>query len=391
MSSIKKIAFITWDSPETNYLENLFLPIFSELKKQYNYTFYIIQFSWLTPSEIAKRKQLVNSYGFELLYIPIKTGKLFSINKFVTLFRSKKLVDTYIANHKIDTILPRSIMPSMLANILNLEHINLVYDADGLALEERVDFSGLKRSSFFYKFFYRSEIQCMNKANVVITRTSKSISHFKSKGINSSKFWIVKNGKDDTVFNIKNTSLDLPKINKQTKVFLYCGSIGPQYRLDVMFDIFNAYLKQNKNAHFILLTGNTSAVQPFINAENKDHVTVQNVLNKEVPDYINLSSVCLGLREYAYSMQGVSPIKLGEYLLCGKPIIVSKNIGDTNEVLANHEGVLLINNNEYNLEEIMSFIESDFSSISQDLRNLGLKEYSIKQAALSYHLALCNI
>lgn len=391
MGTVNNIAFITWDSPETNYLENLFLPIFDALHKKYGYMFTIIQFSWLSQTEVVKRKELVNSYGFNLLYIPIKTGKFFSINKFVTLFKSKKIVDQYIKEQQIDTIMPRSIMPGMLANILDLENVNLVYDADGLALEERIDFSGLKRSSLFYKFFYKSEIQCLNKAEVVLTRTSKSITHFKTKAIDTSKFNIVKNGKNERLFDITDTELTLPNINTKTKVFLYCGSIGPQYRLDVMFDIFNAYLKHNQDAHFIFLTGNQQAIQPFLNNDNRDHVTLKKVLNKEVPVYINSASICFGLREYAYSMQGVSPIKLGEYLLCGKPIIASQNIGDTNERLQNKKGILLINNNNYNLKEIIQFIDTDFTPVKQDIRQLGLQEYSIDQAAQSYHKALCNI
>lgn len=32
--SIKNILFITWDGPETQYLERLFLPIFAGLEKK---------------------------------------------------------------------------------------------------------------------------------------------------------------------------------------------------------------------------------------------------------------------------------------------------------------------------------------------------------------------
>ena len=41
----QNILFITWDSPETRYLERLFLPIFTGLRAR-GYRFHVLQFSW---------------------------------------------------------------------------------------------------------------------------------------------------------------------------------------------------------------------------------------------------------------------------------------------------------------------------------------------------------
>ena len=51
---MRNILFITWDSPETRYLERLFLPIFTGLRAR-GYRFHVLQFSW-GSEEIAEAR-----------------------------------------------------------------------------------------------------------------------------------------------------------------------------------------------------------------------------------------------------------------------------------------------------------------------------------------------
>ena len=55
------------------------------------------------------------------------------------------------------------------------------------------------------------------------------------------------------------------------------------------------------------------------------------VSSDKVVDYLNASDIAFAIRKPSCSMQGVAPIKLGEYLLTGLPTIASKGIGDTEE------------------------------------------------------------
>ena len=94
--------------------------------------------------------------------------------------------------------MPRSIMPAFMANRLHNINATLIFDADGLPLQERVDFSGLLQSSKQYQFLKREEDKILNKADLVLTRSEKAIQiHSKTiKAENNDKFSVVFNGRD---------------------------------------------------------------------------------------------------------------------------------------------------------------------------------------------------
>ena len=63
----------------------------------------------------------------------------------------------------------------------------------------------------------------------------------------------------------------------------------------------------------------------------------------EIPMYLSAADIAFSLRIPRYSMRGVFPIKLAEYLLMGLPVITSKGIGDTEDLLKDAPGVFIFN------------------------------------------------
>ena len=57
-----RILFVTWDGPQVNYLESLFLPIFKRLE-DHNVFFDILQFRWGDPSLAATIERQCSSLG----------------------------------------------------------------------------------------------------------------------------------------------------------------------------------------------------------------------------------------------------------------------------------------------------------------------------------------
>ena len=390
----KSIAFITWDGAEANYLEGLFLPIFKNMQTQFGYEFHILQFSWQSAEKVAKLQQLAADYGFHYLHFDVATKPIASIAKYYSLFKQYFAVKNYLNQYKVDWVMPRSTMPALLLNQIKLSNSKLVFDADGLAIEEKVDFEGLSTSSFLYKLYKNAEKRAIQKADKVIVRTAKAIQHFEKDGHDKNKFHIVLNGKNEAFFKpidydqlaALRTELGLAE---KAKIFLYCGSIGKQYRPDIMFQIFDNYLAQNPQAIFVILTASKHLITPFIHDKNRANILIKKVENAQVPLYINAADICFGIRQYSYSMQGVSPIKLGEYLLCGTPIIASKGIGDTDEILANLAGVYLIDNDNFDMQTLLDFIHHiDKSKVQTALSYRGKQYYSLQLAAASYHAAL---
>lgn len=392
---MKNILFITWDGPQTSYMEGLFMPIFAQIQKQSSYRFHVIQFTWGTKERISitqKKAQELN-----IIYTAKKVvrkpntavGSLFSI------YNAIPFLKKYIENYAIDIVMPRSIMPSIMINRLKKSSFKILFDADGLPIEERVDFSGLKETSYLYTFLKKEEKLLLQKANTVITRSRKAVrlhlEHLDSD--NSDKFFVVTNGRDINFFkpnaddnNRVRAELDL---KSDTKVFLYSGSLGPQYGWDLMIKIFKRYLQINHNSVFVILTGNLDFAKKRLPTYLHNHIIVKSCPFDEVQKYLSIGDMAFAIRDPKPSMQGVAPIKLGEYLLMGIPTIASCGIGDTDEILSGNTNCFLFDHEASDaIDQALLFIDKTIAFNRDEIREYGIPHFSIESSVSSYLNAL---
>jgi glycosyltransferase involved in cell wall biosynthesis len=388
---MKNILFISWDGPQTNYMDGLFLPIFNEIQNQSEYIFHIIQFTWKSESQIALIKEKADDYSIFYTAHPVYRkpnvviGSLFSIHKGV------KFIKNYIAKNDIDIVMPRSTMPAIMVNRIKDRKFEIVYDADGLPLEERVDFLELSQSSTQYKFLKNQELQMLTNADAVITRSKKAINiHLSSiGGKNLEKFSKVINGRSITFFKPNDMARsrirkDL-KIKDESKLFVYSGSLGPQYGWDEMIAIFKKHYESHNDAIFLILTENLKYANKRIPLEIKDNVIVKGVPFEHVPMYLSAADIAFALREPKYSMRGVAPIKLGEYLLMGLPTIASKGIGDTEDILKKAPSCFIYNHHsKKSFKDVIEFIEQVDSNSRNEIRAFAIESFSLEKSAASY-------
>ena len=167
---MKNILFITWDGPQVNYLENLFLPIFIALNEK-GYQFHVIQYTWGNSNKPELECKKLN---VPYLRINVKRN-LQPFGEFYTLLKSTLTIKKYIIDYNIDMLLPRSVFPLIPTLLLSKKsNFKIVFDADGLMLDERVDFGSWTSKSFTYRFLRMVERNGINKADLVLTRTQKA-------------------------------------------------------------------------------------------------------------------------------------------------------------------------------------------------------------------------
>ncbi len=293
--------------------------------------------------------------------------------------------------------MPRSTFPAMIVNQINNKNFKLIFDADGLPIEERIDFAGLKKESFQYKLMKSAETKMLKLADAVITRSQKAIDiHTAHIGESyRSKFSVIFNGRDKNVFAYR------PHLREEVRqelglkdelLFVYAGSLGPQYCLTEMLEIFHAYAEK-RAAKFLILTGNTAFAEQNIPLALKPHVILNSVPSEKVSFYLNGGDVVFGLRKPTFSMKGVAPIKLGEYLLCGLPVIASKGIGDTEKILENFEECYLYDHSIGllpQIEQIKNFVEKAIFANRNNIAQKAQYYFSLEAAAESYLKAIKN-
>ena len=394
---MKNLLFITWDGPQTSYMEGLFMPIFQEIAKRGDYQFHVVQFTWADAQKIAHTKAAADEMGITYAAWPVLRKPNVSTGSLLTVLTSSAKIKKYIRENNIHIVMPRSTFPAMIVNQIKNKNFKIIFDADGLPIEERIDFAGLKKESFQYKLMKSAETKMLKSADAVITRSQKAIDiHIAHIGESyRSKFSVVFNGRDRNVFAYQ------PPLREEVRqelglkdelLFVYAGSLGPQYCLTEMLEIFQAYAKK-REAKFLILTGNTEFAEQNIPSELKAHVILKSVPAEKVSFYLNGGDVAFGLRKPTFSMQGVAPIKLGEYLLCGLPVIASKGIGDTEKILENFEECYLYDHSIGLLPQIAHLKNFVEKAIFVDRKNIAQKAqhyFSLEAAAESYLKAIKN-
>lgn len=388
---MKKVLFITWDGPQTSYMEGLFLPILSEVQNRAPFAIHVIQFTWGTQERIAITQEKAKELKIRYLARPISRKPISTVGSVVTLFKGTKFLKRYIKENNIDIVMPRSTMPAIMVNRLKDRKFKVLFDADGLPLEERIDFSGLSRQSKQYLWLKKAETKMVLQADGVLARSQKAIDiHLKTiENKNPEKFTVVLNGRDIHFFkpeaHVRKAVRDELNILQEAKVFVYCGSLGPQYGWEEMMEIFQKYHQNHSAACFLILTGNTEFALQRIPSQLQDSIIIRKVPFAEVPKYLNCADVAFALREPKFSMQGVAPIKLGEYLLMGLPTIASAGIGDSEAIISQVPNAFLFHHdNPVAISEALQFLENATPVDHQGIRASGIASFSIEKSAEAY-------
>lgn len=400
---MKDILFVTWDGPQVSYLEGLFLPIFKQLNAE-GYRFHILQFTWGDKDKIAKSKSACNSAGCTYEMIPVIRRSV-AVGSLISAVMGYRHIRRAIKQHNIDMVMPRSTLPA-LSTLLALRgrDTQLVFDADGLPLDERVDFAGQSPSGLVYRLLRDIEAQAVRRANKVLTRSYKAADILLARagaGTRADKFHVVTNGRDADLFAVGDANSRLATrcslaIEPQSPLLVYAGSIGPQYCVDQMLRLFELVCAQRADARLLVLTGSPDTIKAAVNARPAmaEKVTVMSVAANEVPAYLAAADLGLAFRQPSFSMQGVAPIKLGEYLLCGLPLVATRGIGDTGAI-DSQVGMLVEEMNDAELQAVadwfLNAVLPEREALREHCRQAGIKHFSLEASVASYQRALTEL
>ena len=338
-----KVLFLTWDGPQVNYLEALFLPVFAGLKAK-GIDIEVIQFTWAKSErteQIAKRcaESNITYTAYHIMRTPKKIGALLAV--LTGIIRVRK----YLHTKKVDVLLTRSILPSAIGMLAAraMSNVSLVFDGDGLPYDERVDFSGLKPSGFIYRLLRDWESQIVRSAKSVITRSTiaADILHARAgAGTSRSKFYVVNNGRNTDKYypmGLEHARQIRSQLGwpQDCPMLVYVGSLGAQYCEQEMVEFFRLVSERNNETRWLILSGDLQRAEQLKLKCGAlcNRVAAMQVDAESIPQYLSAADLGLALRRPSYSMRAVSPVKLGEYLLCGMPAIATHGIGDTEIML----------------------------------------------------------
>lgn len=279
--------------------------------------------------------------------------------------------------------------------------VPFLFDMRGFYADERVDGKIWNLSnplfSRVYHYFKRKEREFLQEAafSVSLTEAGKRIIHTWL-GFEKTPIEVIACCADLNHFNIANVSenrvqLWRDKLDLKSDHFVvsYLGSLGTWYMADEMFDFFKRLLISKPNAKFLLVTPDTEASIVAIAQKHgisKESIVVQSAKRSEVPELLMLSDLSLFFIKPVFSKQASSPVKMGEILAMGIPVIANAGVGDVDAIINDTRCGILVpdfTNESYDraISEIEPLLKQDrntFVAASQKYYSLsdGVEKYA---------------
>lgn len=386
---MSRCLFITWDGPQVSYLEGLFLPIFEGLA-EHGHRFHVLQFTWGNPDRIAAIEALCRTAGIP--YRAVMVNRRFgAIGPLITAVWGAKHIKSVVRDWQIDTLMPRSLMPALSTLAMrDRKGLRVIFDADGFAADERVDFSGLSPHSLNYRIMRDIEAQMVRVSDAVLTRTEAAIPILRARagaGADSSKYYVVTNGRRISPLPRDPQS----RSERDGPAICYAGSIGDQYCPDTMLAVACAIRASHPDLKFKVFSADGENMKNAIAASrlnDSEWISIERVAPQDVPSQLARCDVGFSFRKPTFSTQGIAPIKLGDYLLAGLPIIGSAGVGNTQPLI---EAGVFFPSDGSNKDEIVDWVSGTVmknrETIRETCRNIGATWFSVSDSVDRYLLS----
>ncbi len=387
-----KILYLTYDGLSDPLGQSQILPYLIRLSK-FGFAITIISSEKKNSQHsIPEIRSLLKANNIEWHFIDY-TKKPPVISTLYDCIRILLLSRKLCATQKFSVVHCRSYIPSLVGMYLK-KHFKLkfIFDMRGFYADERIDGRIWRQSKLIYRilynFFKRQEFKFLCNADYTICLTDKAKKElFSWKTIKGQPIPIkvIPCCADETLFNariildeVKKQLREKLKLSKTDFLMVYTGAIGTWYMLDEMFDFFKRLLIKKPNAKFLFITHeNPEKILQVSKAKqiSEDHIRIVKAQHAEVPALLSLCDIAIFFIRPLYSKMASSPAKQAEIMYMEIPIICNSNIGDSDRIIREAEGGLVIR----------SFTDDDYDfAISQIPELLKKPKEIIRETALHY-------
>jgi glycosyltransferase involved in cell wall biosynthesis len=206
------------------------------------------------------------------------------------------------------------------------------YDADGPLSQEYVDAGIWRAGSLAQRLTAASEERCFRSADAVAVLTERR--KHEVAALCRAEPVVLPCGVDWKAFRPQPEVRARMRraLGLQGRVLVYAGKAGGRYLTDPIFKFAAAFARLGSVTVLVVTTQDPA---PFTAAATSHGVpcVVARAQPAEVPAYLSAADAGLLFLLSAPSHSACSPIKNGEYLACGLPVVTSAGIGDYSELI----------------------------------------------------------
>jgi glycosyltransferase involved in cell wall biosynthesis len=395
---VKNILYISYDGM-TDPLGQSQVLSYLRLLSQKGYSFTILSYEKPGIFEEHKAEITASLNGYPINWIPMRyTKNPPVISTWGDLLRGKKKIRELFGEKRFDLVHCRGYISALLGLYCKKKYGSaFIFDMRGWWADEKLE-SG-NWNNFLYKGIYRY-FKKKEKKFFSISDHAISLTH-------AGKNYIVKNDlKPADQLSVIPTCVDFGlfkafddqvrkearaelNIHGDAKVLLYSGSMGGNYRNDLIFGIFKTQLKKEPNSRLLLLTATPAdAIGQELKKFSvpREAIVIRSCRFTEMSRYLAAGDIGLVFYDQQFSALGRSPTKLGEYWASGLPFISTTGIGDL-ELLHSSYPASSYLLREFTEAGFMIALDAFKERAPDKLRAIALENFDLKKGAEIYSAA----
>ncbi len=245
------------------------------------------------------------------------------------------------------------------------------------------DFGIWTEESISFRMLRYFENKTAKSAEIISTGTDLMVKKLKDIGSNG-LIYKLPSCADDLLFKIdseRRISIRAKLgICENHQVFIYVGKFGGIYYSDELFSVIGELNRSINNFFIIILSPNDKAwITERLQRQKIDDFYVDKVPYEKVYEYLNAADMGISAIPGLPSQKFRSPIKVGEYLLCGIPFVTNRGVSEDDLIAQKYSvGVVLdhFTKSEVkaNLKEIKELLANKESSKN---RQIGMEYRSL--------------
>lgn len=374
---MKKILYISYDGLTDTLGQSQILPYVVGLsKKGYRFTMLTAE----KKDKYDAQKSIIQKVcdENEMVWKPIFYTKnppivssILDIQKMIQLAFKLHKETHFFAVHS------RSYMGSMVAHALKQKfNIHFIFDMRGFYPDERVEGGTWDLKKWHYKkvyqYFKKKEKAFLKNADVIVSLTHAGKKIMEQDWAVETPIAVIPCATDIQLF----TPVAFEKV--KTLTIGYLGSLGTWYMLPEMLAFFKIILKTYPHAQFLILTpDNPNWVHQEAQKQNisRKQLEVRFAMRSELPELLSRFDIGLFFINPSFSKQASSPVKQGELMSMGIPVVTNSGVGDTDEIIKKYKSGILID----------AFVEPEYQKAVAQFENmLGWSKTQIRAGAIDY-------
>jgi len=253
------------------------------------------------------------------------------------------------SNSNLDIVYTRSLINFVPLSILNIVlQKTLILEANCIWSDEQIINEDGLMKNFKHTLIRFLELFAAKHAHYIITVTQGIKVYFVAAGINEEKIFVVENGANIELFKPIDSQYAqrLMGLPDKYKYVCFVGNLAPWQGTEYLIQAAPHILKECSDVRF-LVVGDGKMRGEMENKALQLAVFDQFIFTGMVPYeqvtyYINASTICVAPFIITRNEKiGLSPLKMYEYLACGKPVVASDIPGVRHLLNKSDSGVLV--------------------------------------------------